>query len=120
MYKKTFLVISSMSILITTSYAISNADEGNAYEKACVSCHQYQPAKLENMFMIYLKTYGVEINFKLSLKEFLQKPTEEKSLIGNKFLKNFSVKDPTDLNETELDDAINIYWDMYNPKDNLK
>ncbi|CAA6799171.1 MAG: Unknown protein, partial [uncultured Sulfurovum sp.] len=51
---------------------------------------------------------------------FLQKPTEKKSLIGNTFIKNFSVKDPSELNSTQLDEAIDIYWDLYNPKDNLK
>jgi len=90
------------------------------YQRNCVPCHRYQPATLEKMFMLYLKTYSVELSFKVSLKEFLQNPTEEKSLIGNKFIEQFSVKNPTDLNETELDEAIDAYWDLYNPKDNLK
>ena len=94
--------------------------KSDVYNQVCVKCHQYQPATLEKMFMIYLKTYSVKLSFKVSLKEYLQNPTEEKSLIGSAFIKNFSVKDPSDLNETQLDEAIDYYWDLYNPKDNLK
>jgi hypothetical protein len=94
--------------------------KSDVYKDVCVKCHQYQPATLEKMFMLYLKTYSVELSFKVSLKEYLQKPTEKHSLIGSAFITNFSVKDPSDLNDTQLDEAIDYYWDLYNPKDNLK
>jgi hypothetical protein len=94
--------------------------KSDVYKDVCVNCHQYQPATLEKMFMLYLKTYSVELSFKVSLKEYLQKPTEKHSLIGSAFITNFSVKDPSDLNETQLDEAISAYWNLYNPKDNLK
>lgn len=94
--------------------------KSDVYQNVCVNCHQYQPATLEKMFMLYLKTYSVELSFKISLKEYLQKPTERHSLIGSAFITNFSVKNPSDLNETQLNEAIDYYWDLYNPKDNLK
>ncbi|CAA6815875.1 MAG: Unknown protein [uncultured Sulfurovum sp.] len=111
MHKKTVLLI-----LLTFTLGAS----ANVYQSRCVPCHKYQPATLEKMFMLYLKTHSVELSFKLSLKEFLKKPTEEKSLIGNKFIERFSVKGASDLNDTQLDEAIDTYWDLYNPKDNLK
>jgi hypothetical protein len=107
-------------ILLLVIVSIGLEASSKVYQRHCVPCHKYQPATLEKMFMLYLKTYSVELSFKVSLKEFLQKPTEEKSLIGNKFIEQFSVKNPTDLNDTQLDEAINTYWDLYNPKDNLK
>ena len=94
--------------------------ESNVYKDVCVECHKYQPATLEKMFMLYLKTYSVELSFKVSLKEFLKTPTEKNSLIGSSFIKNFSVKDASDLNDTQIDKAINIYWDLYSPRNNLK
>ncbi|CAA6821979.1 MAG: Unknown protein [uncultured Sulfurovum sp.] len=94
--------------------------KANVYKDVCIECHQYQPATLEKMFMLYLKTHSVKLSFKVSLKEFLKNPTEEKSLIGNTFIKNFSVKNPTKLSDSQLDEAIDTYWDLYNPKDNLK
>lgn len=103
-------------IFLTLGLSANNT----VYQEVCVRCHKYQPATLEKMFMLYLKTYSVELSFKLSLKEFLQNPTEEYSLIGGTFIENFSVKDASDLNNTQLDEAINTYWELYNPKDNLK
>ncbi|HHD82309.1 MAG TPA: hypothetical protein ENK82_04560 [Campylobacterales bacterium] len=111
MVKKRLLVI-----LLTLNLGATS----EVYERNCIPCHKYQPATLEKMFMLYLKTYSVELSFKVSLKEFLKNPTEEKSLIGNKFIDRFSVKNPTDLNETELDEAVDTYWDLYNPRDHLK
>lgn len=111
MFKQTVLIL-----LISLGLEASSS----VYERNCIPCHRYQPATLEKMFMLYLKTYSVELSFKVSLKEFLQNPTEEKSLIGNTFIEQFSVKNPTDLNDTELDEAIDTYWKLYNPKENLK
>jgi len=107
-------------ILLLALITLSSIEASNVYQNECVPCHKYQPATLEKMFMLYLKTYSVELSFKVSLKEFLKHPTEEKSLIGNEFIERFSVKAATDLNDTQLNEAINTYWDLYNPKDNLK
>ncbi len=94
--------------------------KSTVYQDVCVSCHKYQPASLEKMFMLYLKTYSVELIFKVSLKEYLQNPTEKKSLIGSAFIRNFSVKSPSILSDKELNEAIDTYWDLYNPKKNLR
>jgi len=94
--------------------------KSDLYQDVCVQCHKYQPATLEKMFLLYLKTYSVELSFKVSLKEFLKNPTEEHSLIGSSFIRNFSVKDATDLNDTQLDEAIDTYWELYSPKLHLK
>ncbi|CAA6814984.1 MAG: Unknown protein [uncultured Sulfurovum sp.] len=116
MHRKILLKIISIFMVLTLGLHSGS----NVYQNVCVDCHQYQPATLEKMFMLYLKTHSVELSFKVSLKEFLQNPTEEKSLIGSSFITDFSVKDPSELNSTQLDEAIDIYWDLYNPKDNLK
>ncbi|CAA6802846.1 MAG: Unknown protein [uncultured Sulfurovum sp.] len=94
--------------------------KSSVYKDVCVKCHKYQPASLEKMFMVYLKTYSVELSFKVSLKEYLQNPTEKNSLIGSAFIQNFSVKNTSELNDTQIDEALDTYWDLYNPKDNLK
>jgi len=107
-------------VFLTLFLTLNLKAKSSVYQERCVPCHQYQPATLEKMFMVYLKRHSVELSFKVSLKEFLQKPTEEKSLIGSQFIERFSVKEPTDLNATQLDEAIDTYWDLYNPRDNLK
>ncbi len=107
-------------VILAMLLTLSVEAYGNVYEEVCVQCHRYQPATLEKMFMLYLKTYSVELSFKVSLKEYLKHPTEKKSLIGSEFITNFSVKDPTQLTDKQLVEAIDTYWDLYNPKKNLK
>ncbi len=113
-------MVKRIKIVIVLCLVLSLHAKSDIYQEVCVKCHQYQPATLEKMFMLYLKTYSVKEAFKVSLKEYLKNPTEKKSLIGSSFIKNFSVKDKTDLNDTQLDEAIDIYWKLYNPRDNLK
>ena len=106
------------NVLICLTLGLSA--NSNVYQNVCVTCHQYQPATLEKMFLLYLKTYSVELNFKVSLKEYLKNPTEKKSLIGSAFIKNFSVKSASNLSDEQLNEAIDTYWNFYNPKKNLK
>jgi hypothetical protein len=92
----------------------------NAYEFNCIPCHRFQPASLEKMFMTYLKTYSGELSLKGSLKEFLKKPNEQNSLMGELFIERFSVKDKSRLTNEELDEAIDTYWELYNVRNKLK
>jgi len=114
MLKKTVVLL-----LLFNIYLLASADE-NAYERNCIPCHRYQPASLEKLFMEYLKTYSGELSLKASLKLFLKNPTEEDSLMNDKFIENFSVKDKTDLNDTELDEALDIYWELYDVRNKLQ
>ena len=100
--------------------SISAHADKNAYERHCIPCHQYQPASLEKLFMTYLKTYSGELSLKGTLKEFLKEPKESTSLMSEIFIDRFSVKDKTKLSDSELDEAINVYWDIYNVRDKLK
>jgi len=97
--------------------AISNT---GVYERNCIPCHRYQPASLEKLFMEYLKTYSGELSLKGALKDFLQNPTEKNSLMNDKFIENFSVKDKTILDDKKLDEALDTYWELYNVKSKLE
>ena len=92
----------------------------NIYEKNCIPCHRYAPASLEKLFMAYLKKYSAELSFKGALKEFLKNPKESDSLMNNTFIENFSVKDKTTLTDKELDEALDIYWELYDVRKKLK
>ena len=98
----------------------ADGKELNSYERNCIPCHRYQPASLEKLFMEYLKTYSGELSLKGALKEFLKNPTEADSLMNDKFIENFSVKDRTKLSDEEIDKALDIYWDLYDVRKKLK
>lgn len=92
----------------------------NIFEKKCIPCHEYLPSNLERMFMSYLKVYSGERIFKESLKSFLRRPDEVSSTMSDLFLDRFGVKSKSELSEKELDEAVNIYWDMYDIRNKLR
>jgi len=110
----------SKTIIVLLLLTLNMNARTNAYEFNCVPCHRFQPASLEKMFMTYLKTYSGELSLKGSLKEYLKNPTENTSLMGELFIERFSVKDKSLLTDEELDEAIDVYWELYNVKSKLK
>jgi len=92
----------------------------NIYERTCLPCHRYLPSSLSDMYMRYLKTFSGEETFKASLKAFLKEPLEQTSVMSDLFIDRFSVKDKSLLNDKQLDEAIDIYWNLYNVRNKLK
>lgn len=92
----------------------------NAYEKNCVACHAKLPMSLQRMFMNYISVYSGEKNTKVALKYFLKFPRKDTSVMSELFLQNFSIKNPTKMSDSELDKAIDIYWDKYKVIGKLK
>jgi len=92
----------------------------NIFEKNCVVCHEHLPASLQRMFMSYLKVYSGEITTKAAIKGYLQKPTKRLSVMSDLFIDRFGIKEKTDLSEKELEEAIDIYWDLYNVRNKLR
>ena len=107
-------------IMLLSSILHAEEERSNIYERSCVPCHRYLPSSLEGMFMAYLKTFSGEYTFKASLRAFLKEPKEETSVMSTLFVERFSVKDKTTLSDKELEDAINIYWDMYDVRGKLQ
>jgi len=92
----------------------------NVFERNCLVCHEHFPASLQRMFMSYLKVYSGEITMKAALKGYLQKPTKRLSVMSDLFIDRFGIKEKTDLSEKELEEAIDIYWDLYNVRNKLR
>jgi len=115
---KKVVIISLLSNIAL--YAEEKKEELNIYERTCLPCHRYLPSSLGDMYMRYLKTFSGEMTFKASLKAFLKEPLEQTSVMSDLFIDRFSVKDKSLLSDKELDEAIDIYWDLYNVRNKLK
>jgi len=113
--KKTIIV--SLILNVTLN---AEADNENIYEHTCLPCHRYLPSSLGDMYMRYLKTFSGEATFKASLKAFLKEPLEQTSVMSDLFIDRFSVKDKSLLTDKQLDEAIDIYWNLYNVRNKLK
>ena len=89
-------------IFLCLSFVFASSNPKNIYERNCVTCHNRIPVSKEAMF------------------EFLKNPTKEKSLMSESIIKRFGLKKKTRLSDTELKEALDIYWSEYNLFDKLK
>ncbi len=106
-----------LSIILIQSTLISK----NIYEKNCLYCHNdHFPTSLQRMFMSYLKVYSGEITLKSALKGYLKNPTKEQSVMSDLFIERFGIKEKSTLTDKELEEAIDIYWNLYNVRNKLK
>lgn len=110
MVKRILLV----SLLFTGVYA------EDAYERHCVGCHKSLPTTLQRMFMNYLVVYGGEKNMKAGLKHYLQYPSKHISVMSDLFIDNYGIKKKTTLTSSEIDEALDVYWDKFKVFDKLK
>ncbi|MBN2768692.1 MAG: hypothetical protein JXQ68_06275 [Campylobacterales bacterium] len=85
----------------------------DAFERNCVQCHKKLPTSLQKMFLRYLATYSGENSLKAELKHYLKYPSKETSVMQDMFLEAYGVKKPIKIDDKELDEAIDIYWDKY-------
>jgi len=92
----------------------------NVFERNCKECHEHLPASLQRMFMAYLKVYSGEITVKAAIKGYLIKPDKKLSVMSDLFIDRFGIKEKSKLSEKELEEAIDIYWNLYNVRNKLK
>ncbi len=104
-------------IILTSTLLLSQ----NIYEENCLFCHNdHFPTSLERMFMSYLKVYSGEMTFKASLKGYLKNPDKKLSAMSDLFIDRFGIKEKTTLSDKELEEAIDIYWNLYNVRNKLR
>jgi hypothetical protein len=72
------------------------------------------------MFKRYLLVYSGEQNVKAGLKHYLKYPLREISVMSDLFLDTYGVKKKTTLSESEIDEALDIYWNKFKVFNKLK
>lgn len=87
---------------------------GGVYEKNCLACHKRLPVGIDKFFYHYLLVHSSQGEVKKALKEYLKNPQKEKSLVADGLLRRFGIKKPTKLNEKQLNEALDTYWEKYN------
>ncbi len=110
----------TMKKLLIAILLLSNINASDVYEKKCVPCHKNLPTSLEQMFMSYLAAYSGEKNVKTILKYYLNNPSKSLTVMSDLFIDTYGIKKVTKLNNQELDEAINSYWEKFKVFDKLK
>ena len=108
--------MSGLFVLASTTQ-LTSAD---AYERHCVACHKELPTSLQRMFMNYLLVYGGEENVKAGLKHYLKYPIREISVMSALFIDSYGIKKKTTLSDTQIDEALDSYWERFKVLDKLK
>lgn len=92
----------------------------SVYETNCVSCHKKLPVSIDKYFYRYLLKYSSEKSVKSAMHDYLQKPSKEKTIMPEAFIKRFGIKKATKLNEKQLNEALDSYWEKYKVFGKLK
>jgi len=99
---------------------LSTLHAQDAFERNCVTCHKALPATLQEMFKRYLLVYSSETHVKAGIKHYLMYPSKDMSAMSDLFVDTYGIKDKTYLNQKELNEAIDIYWEKYKVFGKLK
>lgn len=83
------------------------------YESNCVECHAKMPVKIDKFFYRYLLKYSSEEALKNALFSYLKNPTKEKTILQEGLLNRFGIKEKTTLSDSDLQKAVDAYWDRY-------
>jgi len=106
--------------IIVIIFLFINLNSFDIFDKECVYCHKMLSVSLKDTFFKYLLRYSSEKSVKSVMYYYLKNPTVELSVMPKEYIKIFGIKQKTDLNETQLKKAIDIYWDRYKVFGKLK
>lgn len=92
----------------------------NSFDRNCVKCHSKLSVSLQDIMKYYLLTYSGEKNIKMGLDHYMKHPSKDISAMPPQFLSEYGVKQHNKLNDKELNEALNIFWDRYKVMGRLK
>lgn len=87
--------------------------KADIYEKNCIPCHEDLDVGIDKFFYRYVLVFSSEVSVKAALEDYLRNPMAEKSLLPDGLIEKYGIKEPTSLNELELKEAIDTYWERY-------
>ncbi len=93
---------------------------GNVFEEECVKCHLERKISLRKTFMNSLLIYSGKENMKAGLKYYLRHPRRDSSVMSEQFLDRYGVIKPLKIDDTKLDEALEIYWNRYTVQGKLQ
>lgn len=111
-------MVKQLLILIVMS-AIAWAKTG-VYEKNCIPCHEDMAVKIDKFFYRYLLKYSSEMDVKHAMKAYLKNPKADNSILVDGLINRFGIKKKTTLNDEQLQEALDTYWELYKVSDKLK
>ena len=98
---------------------ISVCLEASPYQINCLYCHKNKK-ELQLFMAQYTLKYSSERKTKKALFRFLKNPTSNKSITTYGYIIKHGFKRKSTLNDKDLKDAIDTYYEKYNIKQFIK
>lgn len=99
---------------------LSSVLQASVYEDNCIKCHDKLPVSIDKYFYKYLLIYSSESDMKHAIINYLKVPIKETTVMSDSFISRFGIKKKATLNERELQEAVDAYWDRYKVFGKLK
>ena len=109
-----------MARLILISILLFTTLNADVYKNNCIKCHKKLPVSIDKYFYRYLLKYSSEKNVKNAMFDYLKKPNKNKTIMPEAFIKRFGIKRKTKLDDKQLQEALDIYWEKYKVFGKLK
>jgi len=100
-------------VSLTIFFVFTSQVKGSVYTQNCIACHKDIPVSIDKYFYRYLLKYSSEKKVKHAIKHYLQNPSQEKSVMADAFINRFGIKNKSKLNDEQLENAINEYWETF-------
>ena len=110
------MVRATWLLIVYMSWGISSED---ILDKRCLSCHKTNQIPSELIYKKYLLKYSTRSNISEAMRLYLQHPKQDKSTLPQQFFLKFPIKAPTNLDDDNLSEAIELFIDYYDIKKRL-
>ncbi len=109
-----------VKLLVLCFVSVIGWAKPTVYEKNCIPCHEEMPVKIDKFFYRYLLKYSSEADVKKAMTLYLKNPKAENSILVDGLINRFGVKKKTSLNDEQLEEALQTYWETYKVFGKLK
>ncbi len=109
-----------MAKIVFIIFLTVNSLTANVYKDNCLKCHNKLPVSIDKYFYRYLLKYSSEKSVKTAMVDYLKNPTKDNTIMPEAFIKRFGIKKKTKLNDKQLLEALDIYWEKYKVFGKLK
>lgn len=105
--------IRAIAVLSLMVWAEEIPERDSPLYQNCISCHVQEQIPSELIYRRYLMQYGSKEAMHHAITRYLKTPDPNNSIMPKQFFMKSPQKEPTDLNNTALEESIDAYLEFY-------
>ncbi len=87
--------------------------KANSLEKDCLECHKREKIPSSIIYKRYLLNFSTKNRIKKTMFNYLKTPNKDNSILPKQFFIKFKIKQPSSLNNKELNKSIDEFIEKY-------